>query len=86
MTRRARFSIPDYPRDRPTVDQIAPLVRLLYADHAAGCCLHIALDDGNLKDRHIEFCLRCARVRGHALCEQIASAMLKMTPTQRRRL
>lgn len=71
--------------NRPTVDQLRPLVEALYAKPGggSGCCLHIALDDGNVSDHCIKFCLENAIENGHADCEEIARMMLKMSKTQR---
>lgn len=41
---------------RPTVPEVLPLVRAFLERHPAGGSLHIALDDGNLRDSDLEFC------------------------------
>lgn len=41
------------------------------------------MDDGNLKDRHLEFCLRTAKKNKHATCVSAAVMLLGMTATQR---
>lgn len=86
MSRRARHQIPDRPRDRPQVPDVQPLVTALYKVHGAGCCLHLALDDGNLDADSIRYCLGYAKENGHGGCVRIAEMLLQMTPTQRRRL
>lgn len=70
---------------RPKVPDVLPLARALYASPGGGvgCCLHIALDDGNLQDGHLRLCLETARERGHAFCAYLASQLLLMSPTQR---
>lgn len=68
---------------RPTVPDVLPLVRAVYARHAAGCCLHILTDDGNVDDAHADFCLAAARERGHADCLSAALMLVAMTKTQR---
>jgi hypothetical protein len=63
-----------------------PLVYALYRRHAAGCCLHVALDDENVDDHSIRHCLGVARGAAHADCEALAEVMLEMSVTQRRKL
>lgn len=69
--------------DRPTVPDVLPLVHAIYARHAAGCCLHILTDDGNISDDDAAFCLSHARERGHADCIAAAEMLVQMTKTQR---
>ncbi len=68
---------------RPTVPEVLPFLAAIYEDHCTGCCLHIALDDGNLRDNHLESCAKWARERGHANCFAAAILLLGMTQTQR---
>ncbi len=75
----------DKPHDRPTLPDLAPFVKSIYTRHCAGCCLHIVLDDTNVADGHVEFCLEKARERGHADCITAAEMLLAMTTTQRRK-
>lgn len=84
MTR--RYQIPDYPKDRPTVPGVLAMARKIQEQGTNGCCLHIALEDGNLGVRHLKFCLDTAGSRGHDACWRLARAMLSITPTQRRRV
>lgn len=69
-----------------TVGELLPEVRALYKRSPVGCCLHIVLDDGNVKDRHVQFCIDYAVEKGHAECEALARKLLTMTPTQRHKL
>jgi hypothetical protein len=71
------------PRDRPQVPDALPLKASIYARHGAGCCLHVVIDDGNLGDSTIRYCLDGAE---HDDCRALAVMMLQMTPTQRRKL
>lgn len=74
--------------DKPTVPEVAPLVRALYASPGGGvgCCLHIVLDDGNVDDKSVDFCLRTALMRGHPECERLALLLRRMSKTQRLKL
>lgn len=75
-------------QDRPTTDRVLPLVRALYErpDGATGCCLHVILDDHNVADGHVDFCIDYARERGHADCLELAVLLRQMSKTQRGRL
>lgn len=46
--------------DSPTVAEVLPLVNAYYAKpgNSVGGNLHIVLDDCNVEDGHVEFCLR----------------------------
>lgn len=85
MSSRPHFKVPDFPRDRPTVPEALALVRELYStdDGVVGCCLHIVLDDGNLGDDSIRYCMTHAE---HGSCAHLAAMLLKMSPTQRRKV
>lgn len=72
--------------DKITVPEVRPLARHVYERHPLGCCLHIVLDDDNVKDDHIRFCIDQAVREGHGDCETLARLMLRMTRSQRGRL
>jgi hypothetical protein len=76
---------PDKPRDRPTVPEVAPLIRAIYEREGGGCgcCLHIVTDDYNCEQSSIDFCLEYARERGHSDCIRVAEMLAAMTITQR---
>lgn len=73
---------------RPTVPDVTVLVGGYYMmeGNESGGYLHIALDDGNMEDRHIDFCIekaaeakdRCGVALGHVL--------RLMSRTQRKRV
>jgi hypothetical protein len=42
--------------NKPTVDQVLPLVQTYCKLHPAGGSLHIVLDDGNVETVHIQYC------------------------------
>jgi hypothetical protein len=71
---------------KPTVPEVAPAVRALYARSGAGCCLHIVLDDGNVEDSSVDFCVRYAQEQGHLACEKLARTLRMMSRTQRLKL
>ena len=69
-----------------TVPDVLPLARAIYARSCVGCCLHIVLDDDNVADSHVQFCVEWAVKQGHADCEQLARQLLTMSKTQRLKL
>lgn len=71
---------------RPQTPEVIQLAKKLYEDHCAGCCLHITLDDGNVRDSDVEFCMKRAIEKAHPLCQEIAGKLLLMTKTQRLRV
>jgi hypothetical protein len=48
--------------NRPTVPEVGPLVAAYYTFPGCGVggCLHIVLDDGNIEDSNIHYCIECA--------------------------
>jgi len=73
---------------RPTVPDVLPLVRAIYArpGGGVGCCLHIVTDDGNLEQSNVDFCVQTAIERGHADCLEAARLLAQMSKTQRARV
>jgi len=65
-----------------------PLKHAIYASPqgGVGCCLHIALDDGNIDDSNLDFCVTFATERGHPDCLALATLMRRMSRTQRAKL
>ena len=65
------------------------LARLIYARHAAGCCLHVVLDDGNTDDESVAHCVPFAAASEaeepgvHHQCIELAGLLVSMTPRQR---
>lgn len=77
---------PDEEARKPTVPEVLPLVQTVYAHSAVGCCLHIVLDDHNVEDGHVKFCLERAHEAQHHVCITLAEKLLRMSKTQRLRL
>lgn len=73
---------------KPTVPEVLPLVRAYYAKdgNGAGGSLHIVLDDGNVEDSHVRFCLEFAREEGDEDGVRLAETLLQMSQTQRLKL
>lgn len=73
---------------RLTVPEVRPFVAAIYArpGGGAGCCLHIVLDDCNVRDVFVRACLESAQSRSCFGCALVAALMLRMTKTQRLKL
>jgi hypothetical protein len=71
---------------KPTVPEVLPLVKAIYARNCVGCCLHIILDDDNTEQHHAEFCLKYAQEHGHPDCIELAQKLVQMSRTQRHKL
>lgn len=71
---------------KPTVPEVLPAVRELYRRAEGGCCLHIVLEEGNVSDDNVRFCVEYAREKGHAECLALAETLLLMSKTQRGKL
>lgn len=70
----------------PDVQKAIDLARIVYtsSNGGAGCCLHIMLDDGNLRDSDGHFCYGYAAAKGHDHCVEAALQMLQLSSTQRK--
>lgn len=63
-----------------------PLAQEIYRRHAAGCCWHITLDDGNCDDVSVQFCANEAKRKSCEPCMALAPLMKAASRTQRGRL
>lgn len=86
--RRASFQIPDRDPNRPKVPEVLVLVSVYYRqpDNGCGGLCHIVLDDGNLDDGSVTYCLERCVAEADKAGAAIMRAMLQMTRSQRRRL
>lgn len=66
--------------------EIVPLIEAYYQkpENWVGGSLHVVLDDYNLDDDCIKHCRDLAAERGDADGVALSTALLQMTPTQRR--
>lgn len=68
----------------PTLIQRA---QRIYARHAAGCCLHVVLDDGNTDDASVAVSVKaafeCEEAGEHLDCLNLAMCLRGMTEEQR---
>jgi hypothetical protein len=70
---------------KPTIPEVMPLIQEFYRKpgNGNGGVLHIVLEDGNVEDGHVRFCLQQARNQGDTDGIQIAELLLRMSKTQR---
>ena len=54
----------------------AELIESVYSRNGAGCCMHIATDDGNIKDCDLLHCLSFAMRRECYECVALAGMLL----------
>ena len=73
---------------KPTINHVLPLVRAYYAKagNGVGGSLHIVLEDGNVTDDNVRYCLNWAREHGDTDGVRLAELLLRMSKTQRLRL
>lgn len=74
--------------DKPTVPDVVPMVRAYQRKDGnyVGGHLHIVLDDGNVDDHSVEYCLAAAREAGDTDGVALAETLLRMSRTQRLKL
>ena len=71
------------------VEIVVSLIKELYKSELAGGMLHIIVDDGNVEDEHIKWCIDyCNQAENNersdkALCLEIANKMLHLNYEQR---
>jgi len=74
--------------EKPTIPEVMPLIKAYYAisGNGVGGNLHIILDDGNIDNEDVKFCLdECKKScdsEGVILC----GLLLRMSKTQRRKM
>jgi hypothetical protein len=84
----SRGPVPDKPAARPTVPEVVALARAYWAKpgNGAGGALHIFLEDGNVDDASVRFCIEYARQRRDEDGVVLAEKLLAMSRTQRKRV
>ena len=71
---------------KTTVPEVMILVKEYYKENPVGGNLHIVLDDGNVKDSNVQFCLNQAEENGDVKGVELAKILLQMSKTQRLKL
>ena len=68
---------------RPTIPEVIDLFRAYYVENPSWGHLHIVLDDGNVSDANVCFCLDEAEACGDYAAVELAEILLRMSRTQR---
>ncbi len=73
---------------KPNILAIIELCKVYYQKpgNGVGGNLHIVLDDGNLKDSHIEFCLKQCREKNDLDGALLCGLFLQLSMTQRKKI
>lgn len=71
------------PKTVPLHVRAVGMIEQLYHRHAAGCCLHIVTDDGNIQDKHVDHCVEYAEKMGHRQCHELARLLQSMSVEER---
>lgn len=73
---------------KPTVPEVIPIIRAYAAlsGNSVGGSLHIVLDDGNVLDSDVQWCIDRAREKADAAGVELGEILLRMSRTQRKKL
>ena len=76
------------PTDKVTIPEVLGRFVAYYKkpENKAWGPLHLVLEDGNIEDRHVNYCLEEAKKAGDEEGAFLARTLLKMTKSQRSRL
>lgn len=71
---------------KPTIPEVVDRFRQYYDKNPTWGSLHIVLDDGNVHDDHVQFCVDYARIENDNEGLELALILLQMSKTQRIKL
>lgn len=73
---------------RPTVPEVIEVVRDYYEKpgNGAGGTFHVVLDDGNIEDKFVKWCIEQAQSLGDSDGVAMGALLLLMTKTQRAKI
>lgn len=76
------------PPGKPTIPDVIDRFRAYFAQPSNGAwgSLHIVLDDNNVDDDSVRFCIENAQQKGDVDGEALARILLRMSKTQRLKL
>lgn len=74
---------PPYDPENPTVDSVIDRFAAYHADEPCWGSLHIVLDDGNVRDGDVDFCIAYAEELGDEEGAELGRILRKMSETQR---
>ncbi len=62
------------------------LARDIRGDGATTCCCHITVDDDNVDDENVAWCVQTAARKGHTQCLHLALLLASFSFTRRKKL
>jgi len=73
---------------KPTVPEVLPLFETYYAKpgNSVGGSLHIVLDDANIQDVYVKYCIELAKEQNDEDGVRLGNILLTMSKTQRLKL
>jgi len=71
---------------KPSIPEVLPLARRYCSRRDGGGSLHIVLEDDNVDDASVRWCIDYAEERGDPEGRELARLLLLMSKTQRRKL
>lgn len=71
---------------KPAIPDVLPRFAAYRSRHGAWGALHVVLDDGNVSDDSVRYCLDAARDAGDCEGAALAQILLMMSKTQRLKL
>ncbi len=74
------------PSAKITVPEVIDRFAAYYEKHITWGSLHIVLDDFNIDNGSVEFCIKYAEEKGDAEGLELAKILLQMSPTQRKKI
>jgi len=74
------------PTNTLSVSEVADRFRAYREANPTWGSLHIVLDDGNVRDKHVKACIESALEKGDTEGHELACLLLGMSTTQRQKL
>jgi hypothetical protein len=71
---------------KPSIPDVIERFRAYNRQHGAWGSLHVVLDDGNVEDCHVEFCIAHAEQSGDTEGAELGRVLLQMSKTQRAKI
>ena len=71
---------------KPTIPEVVERFAAYFAANPAWGSLHVVLDDGNVADSSVQFCIEYAAERGDDEGAALGRVLLTMSKTQRSKL
>lgn len=74
------------PRHKPLSQEVKDRFAIYYSKNPTWGLLHIVLDDGNVRDAHVDFCQQQAARFGDREAYELCDELFKMSKSQRMKL